>query len=57
MVAYKRIFETVFDLETKWLFTKWSLTGGDPLREAVAGRELTVVYYLDELVHGGKGAF
>ena len=24
--SLKRVFETIFDLETKWLFTKWSLT-------------------------------
>ena len=42
MVAYKRVFETVFDWETKRLFAKWSLTGGGRLRGVVARRELTV---------------
>ena len=42
MVAYERVFKTVFDWETKRLFTKWSLTGGGRLREVVARRELTV---------------
>ena len=36
MVAYERVFKTVFDWETKRLFTKWSLTGGGRLREVVA---------------------
>ena len=42
MVAYERVFLTVFDWETKRLFTKWSFTGGGRLREVVARRELTV---------------
>ena len=42
VVAYERVFETVFDWETKGLFVKWSLTGGGRLREVVAMRELTV---------------
>ena len=42
MVAYERVFKTVFDWETKRLFTKWSLTGGGRLREVVVRRELTV---------------
>ena len=42
MVAYERVFETVFSQETKRLFAKWSLTGGGRLREVVARRELTV---------------
>ena len=37
VVAYERAFETVFNWETKRLFTKWSLTGGGRLRE-VSGR-------------------
>ena len=36
-----RLYERA--LETKRLFTKWSLTGGGRLREVVAMRELTVV--------------
>ena len=43
VVAYKRALETVFNWETKGLFTKWSLTGGGRLREVVALRELTVL--------------
>ena len=43
VVTYKRVFETVFDWETKRLFAKWPLTGGGCLREVVAMRELTVV--------------
>ena len=43
VVAYERVFETVFDWETKGLFVKWSLTGGGRLREVVAMRELTVL--------------
>ena len=46
MVAYERVFETEFDRETKWLFTKWSLEGGGRLREVVARRELTVTNLL-----------
>ena len=36
----KRALETVFNRETKRLFTKWLLTGGGRLREVVAMREL-----------------
>ena len=36
VVAYERVFETVFDWETKQLFKKWFLTGGGRLREVVA---------------------
>ena len=36
MVAYKRVFEKVFDWETKLLLWKWSLTGGGRLQEVVA---------------------
>ena len=43
VVAYERALETVFNWETKRLFTKWSLTGGGRLREVVALRELTVL--------------
>ena len=42
MVAYERVFETVFDWETKGLLVKWSLTRGGRLPEVVAMRELTV---------------
>ena len=28
LINYERVFETVFNWETKWLFTKWSLTRG-----------------------------
>ena len=42
----KRI-ETVFNWETKRLFTKWLLTGGGRLREVVAMRKLTVF-----IIHG-----
>ena len=45
MVAHERALETVFNRETKRLFTKWSLTGGGRLREVVAMRELTVFYF------------
>ena len=38
-ISDKRVFETVFDWETKRLFVKWSLTGGGRLREVVATRE------------------
>ena len=44
MVAYERVFETVFDGETKGLIAKWSLTGGGRLREVVAMRDLTVFH-------------
>ena len=43
VVAYKRVFKTVFDWDTKWLFTKWSLMGGGRLREVVTRGELTVL--------------
>ena len=46
MVAYERVFEIVFDLETKGLFVKWSLAGGGRLREVVAMRELIVLLLL-----------
>ena len=39
----ERVFETVFDWETKGLFVKWSLAGGGRLREVAAMRELTVI--------------
>ena len=42
VVTYERVFEMVFDSETKWLFIKWLLMGGGRLREVVAMRELTV---------------
>ena len=42
-MAYDRVFETVLEHERKRLFTKWSLTRGDRLREVVAMRELTVL--------------
>ena len=45
VVTYERVFETVFDWATKWLFVKWSLTGGGCLREVVAMRELTVLIW------------
>ena len=45
VVAYERALGTVFNWETKRLFTKWSLTGRGRLREVVAMRELTVVSY------------
>ena len=35
-------FETLFECETKRLFTKWPLTGDGRLREVVASRRLTV---------------
>ena len=54
MVAYKRVFETVFDWETKRLFTKWSLTGGGRLREVVARRELTVSRSLEQATSCSK---
>ena len=39
-----RVFETVFDWKTKWLFTKWSLMGGELLMRSgpAAMGELTV---------------
>ena len=43
MVAYEKVFETVFDWETKRLFTNWSLMGSGHLQE-VARRELTVFF-------------
>ena len=46
VLAYGRVFETVFVWETKRLFVKWSLTGGSRLREVVAMRELTVFFCL-----------
>ena len=36
-------FETLLDCGTKWLFIKWSLTGGVCLGEVIAMRELTVL--------------
>ena len=36
VVAYKKVFETVFHWQTKRLFKKWLLTGGGRLREVVA---------------------
>jgi len=45
VVAYERALGTVFDLETKRLFTKWSIIAGGRLREVVAMRELTVVLF------------
>ena len=42
VMAYEIVFETVFDWETKWLLTKWSLTGSGCLQEVVTMRELTV---------------
>ena len=48
VVPYKRALETVFNWETKRLSTKWSLTGGGPLREVVGMRELTVLTKLIE---------
>ena len=46
MVAYQRVFETVFEeKQLNWLFTKWSLSRGVRLREEVVAvrpvRELT----------------
>ena len=43
VVTYQRVFETVFDWETKGLFVKWLLMGGGRLPEVVAMRELTVI--------------
>ena len=42
VVVYKRALGTVFDWETKRLFTKWSLTEDGRLWEVVVMRELTV---------------
>ena len=42
VVTCERVFETVFDWETKGLFVKRSLTGGGRFREVVAMRELTI---------------
>ena len=47
VVAYERVFETVFNWETKQLlFYKWLLTGGVCLAEVVAMKELNVLLIL-----------
>ena len=47
VVAYERVFETVFNWETKQLlFYKWLLTGGVCLGEVVAMKELNVLLIL-----------
>ena len=40
---YKRVFKTVFESETKWLFMKWLQTRGGCLQEVFTMRELTVL--------------
>ena len=42
VALYERVFETVFDWDTKRWFVKWSHAGGGRLQEVVAMRELTV---------------
>ena len=43
MVEY---LKQVFDYETKWLFTTWSLKGGGRLREVVARKALTITSWI-----------
>lgn len=52
VIAYKGVFEIIFDWETKQLFRNWSLMGGGQLQDVVPMRELTVVViYLSIWIH------
>ena len=53
VVSFESALVTVFDLETKQLFTKWSLTAGVHLWEVLAMRELTVLTWLFKSCHLG----
>lgn len=55
VVAYQRVFETVFDSETKQLFKKWSLTGSGHHERVDCGGNLSAYAPVNGFLQGVGG--